>query len=237
MMIKTMIKDMGGIIRSPGSTLGSMMQAKRWAPLFLLILFAVALFTNITLSLDLSGMSADAQFPGYLPGEMSTTGSTQVHTGLVGRSFVTLLTLIMTALSFTVGAFFIYLFFAIGGTGGYYINYFTLVAGASLIDTLLPMIRDAISILTSTNLAVYSNLLFLFPNLSPHSFNYWLISQVDIFKVWYIIAIAAGVAVFAAKSLKRCLFISFLYFLFNAAVSAGFSLLAIRFASSMMQRM
>ena len=233
-MFHDIIKSLGGIIRAPGNTLGNLMKEKKWLPLFLLILLTVALYTNITLSLRMNKAAENPWVSEYFPGEQLVDFQSDIT--LLKRIMVTSAALFGITLNFIIGAFFLYLFFGIAGSEGYYTHFFTLVVNASLIDTLLPLVRDVFSIFLKINLGAITNLLILFPSLKPLSLDFWLVSQVEFFFIWYLVAIAAGVSVFAGMKLKKCLFISFLYFLFKSVISAFTSYLGIKILVSMMSQ-
>jgi hypothetical protein len=230
MMNYDLFNDAGGIIRSPGLTLGNLMKEKRWLPAFLLILLVTALYANITLPLKIAEASRYPVMSDF-PGEQLI--DLQENISMLQRILITSATFLKITLSFIIGAFMVYLFFGVGGSQGFYMHFFTLVVNASIIDTLLPLIRDIFSIVFNTNLGRFSNLIILFPSLKPLSLKFWFILQVDLFYIWYLVAIAAGVAVFAKMSLKKCLFISFLYFLFTSAAAAFSSYLGAKIIASM----
>lgn len=217
---------------SPGKTLGAVMGEKKWLPVFLLILLSVALYTNVTLPFRMAHVSENQLISEYFPGEQLP--HLQENVTVLRRIFITVAVFFNMTLNFIVGAFMVYLFFGIAGAEGFYTNFFTLVVHASLIDTLLPLIKDAFSLLFHLNLGVFANLIFLFPSLKPLSLNFWLLSQVDLFSTWYVVAIAAGVSVFAKLSLKKCLIISLLYFIFKSVVAAFFSYFGIKIMSSLL---
>jgi len=217
---------------SPGKTLGAVMGSKKWLPVFLLILLTVALYTNITLPINMAKASGNRWVAEYFPGEQLL--DLQENVTLLRRVFMTLTVFFNLTMSFFVGAFMVYLFFGIAGADGYYINFFTLTVYASIIDTLLPLVRDALSLLLHINAGAFTNLVFLFPSLKPVSLNFWFISQVDLFSIWYVAALAAGVSVFAKMRLRKCLFVSLFYFVFKSVVTALFSYLSIKIMSSLM---
>jgi len=231
-MFNSFFKNIGGVIVSPGKTLGALMGTKKWLPVFLLILLSVALYTNVTLSFNMARVSENSWVSEYFPGEQLL--DLQENVTLMRRFFVTAAVFLNITLSFIIGAFMVYLFFGVAGAGGFFINFFTLIVHASIIDTLLPLIKDAFSLLFHLNLSAITNLIILFPSLKPLSLNFWFVSQVDLFSIWYVAAIAVGVSVFAKMSLRKCLFISLFYFIFKSVVAALFSYLGIKIMSSLM---
>lgn len=231
-MFFNIFKNTAGIISAPGQTLGKLMEEKKWLSIFVLILLVAAIYTNLTLPLKLSRAAENPLLAEYFPGDQLF--DLQENITLLRRILITAAAFLNITLSFIVAAFMVYLFFGIGGSPGYYINFFTLIVGASIIDTLLPLIRDTFSIIFNINLGAFTNLLVLFPSLKPFSLNFWFVSQVDLFYIWYLAAIAMAVAVFAKMNLKKCFFISFLYFLFKSSVAAFTSYLGVKIITSLM---
>lgn len=147
------------------------------------------------------------------------TGSRRIMVSLWG-TFITFLVLV-------VAAFFIYLFYGIGGTEGVYANYFTIVVNASIIDTVFPLLLGIISILSGIGIAAFSNLANLLA-LAPNTMAYLIVSQIDIFNIWYLIAVALGIAVFSKISQKKSLFIAGIYFIFTTVLKILFSYLSVK---------
>ncbi|MCI0471130.1 MAG: hypothetical protein L0Y73_05675 [Candidatus Aminicenantes bacterium] len=231
-MLLDLVKNIGGIITSPGKTLGNLMQAKNWLPIFILILLAVCVHSNIVLPAKMAETAENSWIPDYFPGEQLP--DFQAGITLTKRILVTAAALLEVSLALIIGAFLVYLFFGIGGAEGYYIHFFSLVVGASIIDTLLPIVRDALSLVLNSNLAAFTNLSGLFPAVNPQSLGFWFFSQVDLFVIWYLAALAAGVAVFAKMRFSRCLFISFLYFVCRSLAAAFFSYLGVKIISALL---
>lgn len=223
--IITLFKDIIGIINSPGQVLGRLMREKNWVPVFILILAAAALFTYITFPIQIARLAESAEASGYLPEE-------QILYLQSNPSFTLLMTCALKMfgmfLGFVVAAFFVYLFFGIGGSEGYYVNFFSLVVNASIIDILIPEIIETVSILLNINLLIFFNAAIFLPTLKPEHFSHLLLTQVTLFSLWYMIALALGVAAFSKMNFKKCLFISILYFVFKSVIQASFAYLLFR---------
>jgi hypothetical protein len=217
--------DMLGVFRSPGKTLGKRMEEKKWAPAFLLMFIAVLLFTYITYPIQMQRFSEHATLSGYISEDQV---SHYFNTSALSRLMVSGFSGLMLFLSLVFGAFFVYLFYGIGGTDGIYANYFALVVNASLIDFLAPTILNFISLLTGANLNALTKPGLLFLTLKPGSIPFFIFERIDIFILFYVAAIAAGIGVFAKISFKRSLLISVLYFIFKTTIYVAFGYLWLR---------
>lgn len=131
-------------------------------------------------------------------------------------------------ISISMGAFFVYLFFGIGGVDGTYSEFFSLVVNASVIDTLIPNVINTFFLLVWGSMAIFPNAALLVPGLEPNSFTFLALSRIEIFSIWYIVALSAGAAVFAGMKLRKTLFVGIIYFLFKAMIGVAFSYLAMQ---------
>lgn len=217
--------DVVGIVTSPGATLGRSMKEKKWVPVFLLLVIAVCLFTYITIPVQMARMAENPQLVEMLSEEQMAFF---VNDSMFARVMTCVTAIFFLVLSLIFAAFFVYLFFGIGGSEGVYANYFSLVVNASVIDVLLPGILGTISLLLNINFSIISNPgLFLFP-IEPGSWSFLILSRMNVFAIWYLVAIAAGVSVFSKMSFKKSLVISVLYFLFKVLTGAAFAYLVIK---------
>lgn len=210
------LKDLKGIITKPGETLGKLMKEKKWVPTFLLILSSIFILTYISVPLQISKLSQYPQIPEEYLGIYQNNPTLFKLMTAATAAFILFIKI-------SVGAFFVYLFFGIGGSDGIYSNYFSLVVNTSIIDTLIPSIINMFSLLAGYSLLESINLAFLIPGLDPESLSYVALSHIELFSVWYIVAIAAGVAAFANMKFKKSLSIGILYFTFKASISIAFS--------------
>jgi hypothetical protein len=133
----------------------------------------------------------------------------------------------ITLLTFFVAAFLSYLFFGIARAEGTYANYFSLVVNASLIGKAIPLFLSILSVLFRFPLSAFSNLAALI-QVSPGSLAFMILSKFDIFYIWYLVAIAAGVSVYSKMNLRKCLVVVLLYFVFVSFVKIAFSVLFIK---------
>ena len=226
------LRDAVGVLRFKGNPLGNLMKKKRWVPVFLLLVIAVCLYTYITAPMQLAKMAGDSPVTELLPEEQTAYF---VNDSLFTRLMACITAAFSLTLSLIFGAFFVYLFFGIGGSKGVYANYFSLVVNASIIDVLLPTILNAISLLLNTDIFhLFINPgLYLFPP-APGSFVYLLMMRMDLFAIWYTAAIAAGITLFSGMRFNKSMGISLLYFLFKLIVGTAFSYLLIKLAGAPM---
>jgi len=219
------LSDVVGVVKVRGNTLGKLMTEKKWVPVFLLLVTAVCLFTYITVPMQIAKMTENPQVAEMLSEDQVAYF---VNDSVFTRLMACVTAVFSLVLSLIIGAFFVYLFFGIGGAGGIYANYFSLVVNASIIDVLLPTILNAISLLFNTDLfsAIINPGLYFYPP-EPGSFAYLIIMRMDLFAAWYTLAIAVGVTLFSKMKIGKSLFISFLYYIFKIVVGAAFSYLFI----------
>jgi hypothetical protein len=215
--MKETIKNFKGIFTSPGPTLGKLMEKKQWLAALVLILALVFIFTYLATP-ELMNKARDSEYlyPEQLEYLGNISGFKLVMAGFWGM-FITLLT-------FFAAAFLTYLFFGIARAEGTYANYFSLVVNTSLIGKALPLILSILSVLFRLPLTEFSNLAALIP-VSPGSLAFMILSKFDIFYIWYLVAMAAGVSVYSKMNLRKCLVVALLYFGFVSTVKIAFSVL------------
>jgi hypothetical protein len=134
----------------------------------------------------------------------------------------------ITALTMVLAAFFVYMFFKIGGTDGGYMNFFSGIVHASVIDMVLGGIVKSLLIISQKSILVSTSLSLLSPTASFRSLSYLLFSQFDFFSIWYLSALAIGIAQFAKISARKSLGITAGYFLFKGTVVVAFSYFTLR---------
>ena len=216
--MKQFIEDLKGIILTPGQTLGRLMKEKEWVPVFLLLVVLVALFTYMVFPTQMAKMAQNPQFAEFMP-----EGGAQDSS--FARVMGTFMSLFGLFLSVVFSAFFIWLFFGIGGSGGMYGNYFSLAVNASVIDILLTTLLGFLTLIIGINFSGIAAPFVLLFSPDPKSLAYIVLSRINIFAIWYLVAVAAGVSVFSKLSLKKCMIISGIYFIFKAGTAIAFSYL------------
>lgn len=218
--MKKTIKNLKGIIISPGPTLGNLMEKKQWLPALVLVMALVFIFTILaTPEIMTKASTSDTLYPEQLEYLGKITGFKLVMAGLWAM-FIILIT-------YFIAAFFTYLFFGIARAEGSYANYFSLVVNASIIGKAIPLLLSILAFLTRIPLAGFSNPAAWFP-VPPNSLAFLVFSKFDIFYLWYLLAVAAGVAVFSKMNFRKCLLVAFLYFGFVSSVKVAFSFLFLK---------
>ena len=174
--------DAVGVVKVRGNTLGKLMAEKKWVPVFLLLVTAVCLFTYITVPIQMAKMTENPQVTELLSEDQVAY--------FAGDSVFTRLMACVTAVFFMVlslitGAFFVYLFFGIGGSGGVYANFFSLVVNASIIDILFPNLLNTFSLLMNTHFfLMFTNPGLYFFFFFPGSFVYLILMRLVLFSIW-----------------------------------------------------
>jgi len=216
----TFFKDFTGVIRCPGKTLGTVMKEKKWIIMFLLMMVLIFLYSYMAFPVRMAQVEEQARLTGLV---MDQQTSMYFSPSSYSRLMASLGAAFFLALKLAAGAFFLYLFFGIGGTEGTFSNYFSLVTYASIIDFILPGVVDFFSFIFKVNFDFIIRPALFFTHPANGTLNYYIFLRLDVFSIWYTIAIALGIAVFAGISLKRTMTVSFLYFLFKTAVLVAFS--------------
>jgi hypothetical protein len=218
------LKNLKGIIISPGQTLGGIMDKKQWIATLVLILCVVFIFTYISAPRMLERTASTSE---WIQEQFEQVGPLSGFR-LVMTSFWAVL---VTMITLSIAAFLVYLFFGIARAEGHYSNYFSLVVNASLIGTVFPMLIGIISLFSGLPLLSYLNPATLL-SIAPNTLAFLIVSKFDIFYLWYLAALAAGVSVFSKMSFKKTLLVAVLYFLFISAIKISFSFLALKIISS-----
>ncbi len=213
--------DISGIISRPGATLGRLTEEKKWIPAFMLVMLAVMIFTYLFLPSQLEQMSRSQDMPEEY---LRFAGG---ETSMLMRTMAAGFSAFMLFIGISVGAFFVYLFYGIAGSDGTYSNFFALVMNASIIDTFIPHIFNSVLLVWGVGSMNNLNIARLIPGLDPKSFTFLVLSRLELFSIWYILAIAAGAAVFSKMKLKKSLTVAIVYFLFKGLIFTLFSYLVL----------
>lgn len=224
--INTYFSQLEGIITSPGPALGGLMKSKKWVPVFIFILVSILILSYISFPYTAEQMSEllkDSSLAEY----MEEQNFSFHNISFTQKLFLIVPELIFLFIIIGTGAFFTFLFFGIGGAEGVYINYFSIVTGASLIDIVFPKITESISLIFKVKLFGLLSPLILLPGSDPKALSTILISKFDVFSIWYTIALALGIAHFSKMGIRKSITISVIYFLFKVAVLSAFSFLAL----------
>jgi len=152
---------------------------------------------------------------------------------LIKKSLVSIFKLFFFLLRLIIGAFFIYLFFGIGGAKGVFVNFFSITINASIIGSVIPELLNFALILLKTTGPIITNLTLLFPSLPSESWTYAILSQIDFFYLWFLVVIALGIASYAKLSKLKSFSTAILFFLFRSTIFVLLSILAIKLATSL----
>ena len=214
-------KNMAGVVTSPGDTLGRLMKEKKWVPVFLLILVVMIIFAYVAIPYQTERLS---QNPDFSEEQILFLKNNTMLSRLMAGGMAA----VGMFISIAVGAFFVYLFYGIGGVEGTYSEFFSLVVNASVIDTAIPNVINTVFLLFWGSLAIFPNAALLVPGLEANSFTFLALSRIELFSVWYIVALSAGAAVFAGLRFKKTLFVGIIYFMFKTLTGVGFSYLVLK---------
>ena len=217
------INNVIGVITSPASAVAKAMAEKLWPAALVLVLLVTAICTYVTYpvtKVEQAKFIRDSEMAEKLSdqqlADLDKFTPTQRASGAVFSA-------VFAALVLVVGAFFVYLFFKVGGVEGLYVNYFSGVAQASVLDMVLGGILKSTLVMLKKTMMVHTGLTMFFPGLDFRSLNFILLSQFDFFSLWYLAALALGIAAFAKISLKKSLVITVMYFLFKSLVLVAVS--------------
>jgi hypothetical protein len=222
------INDFIGVVADPARTIARVMEKKRWQAALVVLLLVTAACTFITFPItkaEQAKLIRDSEMADRLNDEqlagLDRFTPVQRVTGAVYAA-------VFSALSLIVGAFFIYLFFKVGGTEGLYVNYFSAVAHASILDMILGGVLKSILVLAKKTMMVHTGLTMFFPGLDFRSLPFMVLAQFDFFSIWYLLALALGIAVFANISTQKSVFIAILYFFFKSLIFISLSYFALK---------
>jgi hypothetical protein len=222
------INDLSGVIATPARTVAQAMAGKRWRAALLLILAVTAACTFVTFPVtkaEQARLIRDSQFAEKLSDEQ--LADLDRFTPLQ-RAMGALYAAAFAALVLAIGAFFIYLFFKVGGAEGLYVNYFSGVALASVLDMVLGAALKSALVMAKKTVMVHTGLTMFFPGLDFRGLPFLVLAQFDFFSLWFLAALALGTAVFAKISPRKSLVIAALYFVFKSLILVAASFFSMR---------
>jgi hypothetical protein len=221
--MKELFNDFVGVISNPGPTIGKIMDKKRWLAVFILILLVTSIVSYISYPVTKVEGAKFIRDSG-MADKLSEEQLANLDKFTPAQRFFGALTqLPMAALVMLFGAFFVYLFFKVAGAEGIFINYFSGVVQASLLDMFLGGILKGVLIALKKTMFVETGLTMFFPALDFRSLPYIILSQFDLFSVWYLLALTLGIAHFTKISLQKASTVMILYFIFKSLVFVSFS--------------
>jgi hypothetical protein len=217
------IGDFFGVIGNPAQAIARVMEKKRWRAALALILLVTAIVTFITFPItkvEQAKFIRDSEMADKLNDEQLANLDKFTP---VQRASSSLYAAVFASLALVLGAFFVYLFFKVGGAEGNYVHYFSGVAQASMLDMVLGGVLKGALILLKKTMLVHTGLTMFFPGLDFRSLPFIVLAQFDFFSLWYLVALVLGIAAFTRFSVKKSFFIAALYFLFKSLVFIAFS--------------
>jgi hypothetical protein len=217
-----------GVIGNPGPTIARVMDKKRWQAALAVILLVTAVVTFITFPItkvEQAKFIRDSEMADKLSEEQLANLDKFTPTQRVTGS---LFAMVFSGLTVVIAAFFIYLFFKVAGCEGNYVNFFSGVAYASILDMALGGLLKGSLILLKKSMMVHTGLTMFFPGLDFRSLPFIVLSQFDFFSLWYLAVLALGIAVYAKISLRKSITVTGAYFLFKSLVFVAFSYLTMK---------
>jgi len=222
------LNDFIGVISSPAQTVGRAMEKKRWQAVLAAILLLTAIATFLTYPItkvEQAKFIRDSEMADKLSEEqLANLDKFTPGQRLTGAIF----SLVFAGMMLVVAAFFVYLFFKVAGSEGNYAHYFSGVVHASILDMFLGGILKSSLVLMKKTMVVHTGLTMFFPGLDFRSLPFIILSQFDFFSIWYLAALALGIAFFAKLSPRKSFFIALLYFLFKSLVFVSFSYFSLK---------
>ena len=222
------LNDLGGIIASPGITLAKLMEKKVWVLSFILILVATFVFTFVTYPInkvEQAKLIRNSEIADRLPEEQLANLDKFTPVQRVTSSFFQM---VFIALALVIGAFFVYLFFKVANATGTYGHFFCGVVNASIIDVGLGGLLKSLLVLQKKSIFVSTSLTLLTPGSDFRSLGFQILSQFDFFSLWFLAALALGIAGFEKMPVKKSIFVTVLYFLFKSTVIVAISYFSMR---------
>ncbi len=215
--------DLLSVIVNPGPTIAKFMDKKRWQAVFVLILLTTAVVAYISYPVtkaegakliresEIAEKYSEEQLAGldkFSPGQ---------------RLFGALTQMPLAAIIILMAAFFIYLFYKTAGCEGNFSNYFSGAVHASLLDMFFGGILRGILVWFKKTMFIHTGLTMFFPAMDFRSTPFIILSQFDFFSIWYLLALALGIAHFAKISLQKSVTIMIMYFIFKSLIFVSFS--------------
>lgn len=226
--MKGLAADLIGVFHSPAATIARAMEAKRWKGALAVLLLVTALVTFLTYPVtkaEQAKLVRDSAMADRLSDEQLAALGTYTPLGRVSGSLTAAL---FAALALVLGASFVYLFYKVGGAEGLYVHFFAGVATASLLDMGLGALLKGGLVLAQKTMMVHTGLTLFFPNLDFRSLPYAALSQFDFFSLWYLAALALGIAAFSRIGVKKSFVVAALYFLFKSLILVSLSFFSMK---------
>ncbi len=221
--MNNLLATFSGVIFNPGPTVGRLMEKKQWQAILILLLIASSIFTYITYpvsKVEQAKIVRNSEIASRIPEErLENLDKFTPGQRLTGSLYP----IAITGLALVLASFFVYLFFKIGGVEGLYVNYFSAVVNASLIDLFYGGLLRTYLVVAKKSILISFGPTVFFRGLDFRSLSYMILSQFDLFSLWYLAVLILGIVHFGKIPLKKGLSIGILYFLFKATLLVAFS--------------
>lgn len=221
--MNALIADVVGVITGPAAAIARAMAEKRWKALLAVILLVTAVVTFATFPVtkaDQARMIRDSEMADKLNDEQ--LASLENYTPFQ-RVMGSVTAMFFAALALVLSAFFVYLFYKIAGGEGLYANYFAAVTHASVLDMVLGGALKGVLVLAKRTVLVQTGLTVFFPGLDFRSLPFIVLSQFDFFSLWFLAALALGIAAYSKMAPRKSFGIAALYFLFKSLILVALS--------------
>lgn len=226
--VKRFFLDMKGIFTDPGQTLGGIMERKQWIPAFFLIGIFLCIATYIIFPFQME-KSAEMLSQLNADGPTIPSAALQKIAAFAGVFFF--------FIQVTIVAFFLYLFYGIGGSDGVYANFLAVTVNGAIVGTLIPTVLRVFFILLRIDIEPNITPAVFMTQLQPHSWTYLIFSQFGIFTLWFMVIVAMGIGVHSKMGIRKTLAIMFVYFIFRSTILVLFAKLFAMLRDSMAQGM
>lgn len=226
--VKEFFCEMKGILSEPGQTLGRVMEKRQWLPAFFLIALVVFVSTYIIFPVE---MEKNAE----VFAEITADGP--IIPGAAFQKIASFASVFMFFIQVSIVAFFLYLFYGIGGSDGMYGNFLAITVNGAIVGTLIPAVLRVFFILLRIDIDPNISPAFFLGNFQDTGWIHLILSQFGVFTIWFMVIVALGIGVFSKMGVRKSLMIIFLYFVFRSTILVLFMKLFASLRESMVQGM
>lgn len=214
--VESQLARITGVFTRPAPTLAAAARDRRFMAAMLILILVVGLCGWISAPLQMErsrAMLQQSSLNEYMQGEAINL-TAQGWQRVAISAWVAL----MSLLAVVIVAFLLYLIYGVAGVEGQYSHFFSLTVNAALIGTVLPRILMTIASMTDLPFHAWA---------SPGG---WVrlagmkgplvsvIGQMDIFTIWFLLAVALGISAWSGISRSRSLGVALGYLVFKSVV-------------------
>lgn len=204
-----------GVFFRPGPTLAAAARDRRFMAALLIVFLVVGFCGWLTAPLQMErsrAMLEQSSLSQYMEGEAGLTAYGWQ------RVVIAVWVALMSLLAVVIVAFLLYLFYGVTGVEGQYANFFSLTINAALIGTVMPRVLVTAGVLTNQPVLVW---------ISPGGWAKMagmqgplasILGQMDLFTLWFILAVALGISAWSGISRNRSLAVAVGYLIFKSVV-------------------